>query len=166
MLEDTNDIGFAAARVGPGKPVPEGIYFRMLLGGLTGHGAFAIDSSVFLEPREVVAAAAAIVRVFIDHGDRTDRKKARLKYLIERWGIVKVMEEAAQHLSAPLRFVPAAICEPRGPIDRHANIGIHPQAQPRLFYIGVTPRAARAHAAQLRGPAGTAAPRDAGPLRR
>ena len=165
MLEDTNDIGFAAARVGPGKPVPEGIYFRMLLGGLTGHGAFAIDSSVFLEPREVVAAAAAIVRVFIDHGDRTDRKKARLKYLIERWGIVKVMEEAAQHLSAPWRFVPAAICEPRGPIDRHAHIGIHPQAQPGLFYIGVTARASRLDAAQLRGLAEIAARRGSGTLR-
>ena len=78
VLEDTNDIGFAAVRVGPGKPVPEGIYFRMLLGGLTGHGNFAQDAGVLLEPGEVVAAAGAILRVFIDHGDRTDRKKARL----------------------------------------------------------------------------------------
>ncbi|HYU11127.1 MAG TPA: NirA family protein, partial [Stellaceae bacterium] len=61
MLEDTNDIGLAAVRIGPGRPVPEGIYFRMLLGGLTGHGAFAIDSGVLLEPGEVVQAAAAIL---------------------------------------------------------------------------------------------------------
>src|SRR5947207_8680679 len=71
VLEDTNDIGFAAVRVGPGKPVSEGVYFRMLLGGITGHGNFAIDSGVLLEPDEVIAAAAAIVRAFIDHGDRT-----------------------------------------------------------------------------------------------
>jgi ferredoxin-nitrite reductase len=37
MLEDTADIGFAAVRLGPGQAVPPGIYFRMLLGGLTGH---------------------------------------------------------------------------------------------------------------------------------
>src|SRR5438067_13905058 len=79
VLEDTNDIGFAAVRVGPGKPVSEGVYFRMLLGGLTGHGSFAADSGVLLEPVEVVAAAAAILRVFIEHGDRTDRRRARLK---------------------------------------------------------------------------------------
>src|SRR5436190_9040329 len=114
VLEDTNDIGFAAVRVGPGKPVPEGVYFRMLLGGLTGHSAFAQDSGVLLEPREVVPAAAAIVRVFIDHGDRTDRKKARLKYLIERWGIEKLMAEAAQHMPGQWRFAAAQICEPRG----------------------------------------------------
>src|SRR3954471_3939646 len=98
VLEDTNDIGFAAVKVGPNQPVPEGVYFRMLLGGITGHGDFAKDSGVLLEPGEAIAAAAAIVRVFIDHGDRTDRKRARLKYLIERWGIEKVMAEAAAHL--------------------------------------------------------------------
>src|SRR5205823_3986806 len=98
MLEDTNDIGFAAVRVGPGKAVPEGVYFRMLLGGLTGHGSFAQDSGVLLEPDQVVPAAAAILRVFIDHGDRTDRKRARLKYLIDRWSIERLMAEAAQHL--------------------------------------------------------------------
>ena len=165
VLEDTNDIGFAAVRVGPGNVVPEGIYFRMLLGGLTGHGAFARDSGVLLEPREVVPAAAAIVRVFIDHGDRTDRKKARLKYLIEGWGIEKLMAEAAEHMPGPWRFVPAEICQPRGPIDRQAHVGIHPQAQPGLCYIGVTARASRLQAAQLRGLAEIAARRGSGSLR-
>jgi ferredoxin-nitrite reductase len=165
MLEDTNDIGFAAVRIGPGKAVPEGVYFRMLLGGLTGHGSFAGDSGVLLEPQEVVSAAAAIVRVFIDHGDRTDRKKARLKYLIERRGIEKLIEEAARHMPAPWRFAPPEICEPRGPIDRNAHIGIHPQAQPGLCYFGVTARASRLDAAQLRGLAEIAARHGSGTLR-
>src|SRR4029077_9033336 len=101
MLEDTADIGFAAVRGGPGKPVAEGVYFRMLLGGLTGQGSLGRDAGVLLEPAEVVAAAAAILRVFIDHGERTDRKRARLHYLIERWGLEKVVSEAATHLMFP-----------------------------------------------------------------
>src|SRR5438105_703006 len=137
VLEDTNDIGFAAVRVGPGKPVAEGVYFRMLLGGLTGHGSFASDSGVLLEPGEVVGAAAAILRVFIEHGDRTDRKRAGLKYLIERWGIAKVMAEAARYLPAPWRFAPAELAEPRAPIDKHGHIGVHPQAQPGFCYGGI-----------------------------
>jgi ferredoxin-nitrite reductase len=165
VLEDTNDIGFAAVRVGPGKPVPEGVYFRTLLGGLTGHGSFAQDSGVLLESGEVVPAAAAIVRVFIDHGDRTDRKKARLKYLIERWGIEKLMAEAAQHMPVPWRFVPPEACEPRGPIDRQAHMGIHPQRQPGLCYIGVVARASRLTVGQLRGLADIAARRRSGTLR-
>jgi len=48
VLEDTNDIGFAAVAVRPEKPVPPGVYFRMLLGGITGHGVFARDCGVLL----------------------------------------------------------------------------------------------------------------------
>ena len=165
VLEDTNDIGFAAVRVGPGKPVAAGIYFRMLLGGITGHGDFAIDSGVLLEPGEVIPAAAAIVRVFIDHGDRTDRKRARLKYLIERWGREKLMAEAAHHLEAPWRFAPAERCDPRGPIDKRGHIGVHKQAQPGLSYIGIVARASRLSAAQLRGIAEIAERHGSGTLR-
>jgi ferredoxin-nitrite reductase len=111
MLEDTADIGFAAVRVGMAQAVPPGVYFRMLLGGLTGHSAFGRDSGVLLEPQEVVPAAAAIIRLFITHGDRTDRKKARLKYLIERWGLEKCLAEAG----FAWRFLPREACEPRRP---------------------------------------------------
>ena len=137
----------------------------MLLGGLTGPGSFARDGGVLLAPHEVIAAAAAILRVFIDHGDRTDRKRARLKYLIERWGIDKLMQEAAAHFGAPWRFAPAEICEPRGPIDRQAHIGVHQQKQPGLCYIGVVARGSRLDAAQLRGLAETAARHGSGTLR-
>ena len=164
-LEDTADIGFSAVRVAPGKPVGGGVYFRMLLGGLTGHGSFAHDAGVLLEPHEVVAAASAVARVFIDHGDRTDRKRARLKYLIERWGIHKVVAEAATHLPFPWRFVAADQCEPRGPIDRHAHVGVHAQAQPGLCYIGVVLPASRLTAPQLRGVAGVAERYGSGTLR-
>src|SRR5215813_2451966 len=58
MLEDTADLGFAAVRVGPGRAAPPGVYFRMLLGGLTGHGGFARDCGVLLQPDEVLPAAA------------------------------------------------------------------------------------------------------------
>ncbi len=165
MLEDTADIGFMAVRVGPGRPAAEGVYFRMLLGGLTGHGSLARDAGVLLLPHEVVAAAAAILRVFIDHGDRTDRKRARLKYLIERWGLEKVVSEAAGHLPFPWRFVAADLCEPRGPIDRRGHVGVHEQAQPGVFYIGVVVPAARLTAQQLRGLADIAARRGSGALR-
>src|SRR5207248_3501262 len=35
-LEDTNDIGFVAVRVGEGESVEPGVYFRLQLGGITG----------------------------------------------------------------------------------------------------------------------------------
>jgi ferredoxin-nitrite reductase len=165
VLEDTNDIGFAAVRVGPGKPVAAGVYFRMLLGGLTGHQSFARDAGVLLLPEEVVPSADAVLRVFIAHGDRTDRRRARLKYLIERWSIEKVMAEAASDLPFAWRHALPDIAEPRGPIDRQAHIGVHRQAQPGFSYIGVVPPVGRLTAAQLRGLAAVAARRGSATLR-
>jgi ferredoxin-nitrite reductase len=161
MLEDTADIGFAAVRVGPGQAAPAGIYFRMLLGGLTGHEAFARDSGVLLEPPEVVPAAAAILRLFIAHGDRTDRKRARLKYLVERWGVEKCLAEAA----FPWRFVPREACEPRRPIDKQAHVGVHAQAQPGLCYVGIVLPVGRLTSDRLRGLADVADRFGSGTLR-
>jgi len=151
VLADTNDIGFAAVAVGPDKAVPPGVYFRMLLGGITGHGVFARDSGVLLLAHEVIPAAAGMIRLFIDYGDRTNRKRARLHYLIERWGIDKCLAEAAAHLPFPWRLVPPDVCEPRGPVDKHRHIGVHTQSQPGLFYVGVALPVGRLEARQLRG---------------
>ncbi len=93
MVSDTNDIGFQAVRVGEGHEVEPGVYFRVLLAGITGHEQFASDCGLLIKPEESVAVAAAMVRVFNEHGDRTNRKKARLKYLIDRWGVEKFVEE-------------------------------------------------------------------------
>jgi ferredoxin-nitrite reductase len=165
ILEDTNDIGFAAVAVGPGKPEPPGVYFRMLLGGITGHRVFARDSGVLLRPQEVVLAAVAILRLFIEHGDRTDRKRARLHYLIQSWGIEKCLAEAAVQLPFAWRFTPLEICEPRGAVDKRGHIGVHPQAQTGLFYIGVALPVGRLEAAQLRGLADIAERFGSGTLR-
>jgi len=78
-----------------------------------------------------------MVRVFAENGDRTDRKKARLKYLIDRWGVDKFLAETEKKLAFPVLRVEAAECETRGPIDRAGHIGIHPQSQEGLNYIGI-----------------------------
>jgi ferredoxin-nitrite reductase len=165
VLDDTNDIGFAAVRVAPGQAVEEGVYFRMLLGGLTGHGSFAADAGVLLRPDETVAAAAAILRMFIATGDRTDRRKARLKYVIDRYGLAETVAMAAQYLPFPWRDAPVDMCEPRGPIGRDLHVGVHEQAQPGLSYIGVLAPASRLRAEQLHRLAEIAARRGSGTLR-
>jgi ferredoxin-nitrite reductase len=138
VVADTNDIGFVAVQVKEGQSVPAGIYFRVLLCGITGHRQFASDCGILLHPDQTVAVAAAMVRVFSENGDRTDRKKARLKYLVDRWGVEKFISETEKRLAFPLIRIPAELCEPRGPVDRAAHIGIHPQTQPDLHYIGVS----------------------------
>ena len=137
-LADTNDIGFVAVRVGEGRSVPAGVYFRVLLCGITGHKQFASDCGLLLRPDQLVAVAAAMVRVFAENGDRTDRKKARLKYLIDKWGVERFLEEAEKKLAFPVLRVDVTECEPRGTVDRSAHLGVHPQSRPGLSYVGVS----------------------------
>ena len=137
VLEETNDIGFSAVRVPEGEAVPAGVYFRMALGGITGHQDFARDTGVLLRPDECVPAAAAVVRVFNEHGDRTDRHKARMKYVLDRWGLEKYVEETEKHLPKPFLRFPLDRCEPRPPVVRGAHIGFHPQRQEGMVYVGV-----------------------------
>lgn len=165
VLADTNDIGFQAIRVGEGKTVPAGVYFRVLLCGVTGHKQFASDCGVLVRPEQTVALAAAMIRVFIKNGDRTDRKKARLKFLVDRWGMEKFVAETEKHLAFPLLHCSQDVCEPRAPIDRSGHIGVHPQAQPDLSYIGVVIPVGRLPVAQMRAVANIADEYGSGELR-
>ncbi len=150
VVADTNDIGFVAVRVGEGQNVPAGTYFRVLLAGITGHRQFASDCGLLLRPDQTVAVAAAMIRVFIGHGDRTDRKKARLKYLVDRWGIERFLAETEKRLAFPLIRFPREGCAPRKPIDRVGHLGVHPQSQPGLHYIGVAIPVGQLPVAQMR----------------
>lgn len=147
-LEDTNDVAFAAVRV-PGEA---DVCFRMQLGGITGHKDFARDTGVLLTPDECVPVAAAVLRVFLEHGDRTDRKKARLKYLLDRWGFDKFLAETEAKLGRPLRRVPAEQCGARATdVDPLAHVGVHRQKQEGLIYVGVVLPVGRMSVPQMRG---------------
>jgi ferredoxin-nitrite reductase len=134
---DTNDVGFVAVRVGEGKGVEPGVYFRLELAGITGHQQFAKDVGVLIKPKDCVAVAAAIVRAFVETGDRTNRKKARLKYVIDRMGYDKFLELAEAKLAFKIDRLPLDQCEPRPPTIPHGHIGVYRQKQPRLNYVGV-----------------------------
>ena len=136
-LEDSNDIGFSAVRVAEGKGVPAGVYFRLQLGGISGHKDFARDEGVLLTPEQCVPVADAVLRVFNDTGDRTDRKKARLKYVLDKWGHPKFLAEVEKRLSFKLLKLPLSDCEPRPTVDRIGHLGFHPQKQDGLYYVGI-----------------------------
>ncbi len=147
-VANTNDIGFAAVTLTEAASgislrdrsafeLQPGVYFRTDLAGITGHRQLASDSGILVPPSEAVAVAAAMIRVFREHGDRTDRKKARLKYLIDRWGVARFLEETQKKLSFPLVEFPLDRCQPRSPTLKHGHLGVYRQRQPGRNYLGV-----------------------------
>ncbi|MBL6828580.1 MAG: NirA family protein [Puniceicoccaceae bacterium] len=137
VCADTNDIAFYAVRVGEGQSVEPGIYFRVQLCGITGHKQFASDCGLLIKPSQAVPLAAAMIRVFIEHGDRTNRKKARLKYLVDDWGTDKFLEETQKKLAFDLSYFSLEQCEPRGATLQHGHFGVYDQSEKGLKYIGV-----------------------------
>lgn len=133
-VEDTNDIGVKAVKTA------RGVAFRIALGGATGHKAFARDLGVQVPPDQIVRTVTALIRVFIQHGNRTNRKKARLKHLLETWSLDQYLAETEQKLGHPLERVPLAADEIVYGSESlpHSHVGAYPQKQEGLFYLGVT----------------------------
>jgi len=156
VVEDTNDIGFQAVEVKDDFGLQSGVWFRLLLGGITGHRDFARDTGVLVKPAEATLVADAIVRVFIEHGDRTNRLKARLKYVLDAWGFEKFLGAVEEKLGRKLVRAPAEAIAPRPAFDRTAHIGVHAQKQPGLNWIGVALPVGKHTAEQMRGLAGIA----------
>lgn len=154
-LEDTNDIGFQAIEVlegasFEGQPVAPGIWYRLALGGITGHKDLARDTGVVVAPMDAITVSDAILRVFIAHGDRTDRNRSRLKYVLDAWGFERFLAAVEERLGRrPIR-VETAFVAPRPVYDRLAHVGVHRQLQPGLNWVGVALPVGKLTVAQMR----------------
>jgi ferredoxin-nitrite reductase len=157
-LEDTNDIGVKAVKLGTpnsdsarfgsghqraesefGAPM-DGIFFRLALGGATGHKTFANDLGVVVPPAEINKVVVAIVRVFLERGCRANRKKARLKHLLETISLDEFRALVEKKLGAPLRRSPYDAAQMRWASQElaHSHIGDFPQKQRGLNYVGAS----------------------------
>jgi ferredoxin-nitrite reductase len=165
VLEDTNDIGFQAVLVNDGFGLSPGIWFKLCLGGITGHHDFARDTGALVRPQDACKVADTVVRLYIEHGDRTDRTKARLKYVLDAMGIEKFVGLLEDKLGRKFdRATPGALA-PRPAFDRTAHIGVHAQKQEGLNWIGIVVPVGRMSVAQMHGLAAIAGELGDGDLR-
>jgi len=156
-LEETNDIAFQAVTVGEGAGVEPGLWWRIVLGGITGHRDLARPAGVFCRAEDCTPVAEAMIKVFIAKGDRTDRGKARLKYVLDSLGFDPFIRETEAVLGRTLARIPESAIAPRPPFDRTAHVGVRPQRQHGLNWIGVALPVGRLTADQMRGIARIAA---------
>ena len=133
-VEDTNDIGVKAVKVG------DEILFRIALGGATGHKSFARDLGVVVPPAEITKVVAAVVRVYIEHGCRTNRKRARLKHLLETMSFDEYLALVEKKLGTTLKRAPYDVAQMRWASQElaHSHVGDYPQKQKGFSYVGAT----------------------------
>jgi sulfite reductase (ferredoxin) len=85
----------------------------------------------FVPPEQVIPVCEAIVKVQRDFGNRSDRRYARMKYLIHNWGEAQFKAKVEEYFGASLPEPhPADVTD----VDDH--IGWHEQGDGKLF-LGV-----------------------------
>lgn len=83
----------------------------------------------YVPARAVVNAAEAVIKLFRDHGNRGDRKRARIKYLVKDWGVEKFRQVLSEYIGGNLQ-------DPR-PVEVtgfETHLGWHPQGQGKWYY--------------------------------
>lgn len=128
---EINDIAFV-----PGYKEGE-LGFNVVVGGFFSakRCEAAIPMNVWVRPnQEVVDLCRGILEVYRDNGLRANRQKSRLMWLIDEWGIEEFRTRVANHLGYAL-----ATAAEKDAIDweKRDHLGVFPQKQEGLSYIGL-----------------------------
>ena len=110
--------------------------YNVLVGGGMGmtHGnantfPFLAKPICYVPAADVVHAAESVVKLFRDHGNRADRRRARIKYVVHDWGVERFREVLAGYLGG-MPDLPRPV-EVSG-FDLH--LGWHPQGDGKWYY--------------------------------
>lgn len=140
VAPETSDLGFRAVLVpgtdGEASELAPGVYFRLLLGGSPSHGRLGRDAGVLVAPEQCLAVLESVLQIYMEHGDRTNRRRARLVYLLESWGMQRFLEELGRRLDFVLPVLPVGQCTVAAPKPL-AHLGFHNQKPRGLSYVGV-----------------------------
>ena len=141
VVHEINDISLVAVvhpELGPG-------YDLWVGGGLSTSPRLAERLGVFVKQEQAADVWHGVIRIFRDYGYRRLRNKARLKFLLAEWGVVKFREVLeTEYLGYALPAGPApAVAKTPGD-----HIGVHLQKDGRL-YVGAAPTVGRVNGTKL-----------------
>jgi sulfite reductase (ferredoxin) len=83
----------------------------------------------YVPAQSVLGAAEAVVKLFRDHGNRANRRRARIKYLVHDWGVDQFRDVLAGYIGGSL-FMPKEVSV--SGFDLH--LGWHPQGDGQWYY--------------------------------
>jgi sulfite reductase (ferredoxin) len=139
-LASVADLGFFAAE----KDGVKG-FAAYAGGGLGPNPAVGVKIEDFVAETEIFAVAEAVKRLFDKHGDRANRHKARLRYVLGRVGEEEFVRMYRRERAAPAETAPGgAVPEVRdvfGPFRRQASAAGAGEAE-SLVIAGVWPEKA------------------------
>lgn len=149
-----NEIQLSAIALENQSDLTPGVYYRLSLGG----DRQLYDTNVVVRPENCLPLVAALVEVYLDYIQKNPEtpakngKKSRMKHLLKDWGIAKYIEKVQEKLAHPLpQIVTELITKLILPSQPYNYLGIHPQKQAGLSYIGLGLKLGKLTAEQLWG---------------
>ncbi|MBD2728444.1 precorrin-3B synthase [Nostoc sp. FACHB-892] len=163
VCDRLNDILFAAVLVN------SNVYFRLHL-SVGAKGQPPSDMGILLPPEKCLPVLTALAEVYLAHSNTTSKRRLRLLELLNTLGCENYLQEVQQRLPFSLlcsdltpqprslqgkgeEFSPLLQGEGLGERSntKYQHIGLHPQRQQGLFYIGVVLPLGRLESNQMRG---------------
>jgi len=142
-----NDIGL--------QPCPHAqtgeMGFNIVLGGYMSikRVAESISSNMWVKAdrNSVLTVCEAILRIFRDEGNRADRQKARLMWLVESYGVGEFKKAVVKEVNSYNRGVTVEEEQPgfTEPFERRELIGVHKQPQEGKVRVGIVVPSGRLH---------------------
>lgn len=134
-----NDIGLV-----PVAHAETGVMgFNVVLGGYMSikRVAESIPSDMWIpaEREAVVTLSEAILRIFRDESERKDRQKARLMWLVEKYGVEEFKKEVIKEINSYDRGVKVENAQPMptDKFERRELLGVHKQKQEGKSRVGI-----------------------------
>ncbi len=141
-LHEINDVSFVGVRHEDGR-----VGFDLWVGGgLSTNPKLAQRLGVFVPPEDAIEVWAGVTKVFREWGYRRSRNRARLKFLVDDWGVEKFREilESEEFVGHKLENGPEAVPLP-GARD---HVGVHKQRD-GANYVGFAFRTGRSSGTEL-----------------
>jgi ferredoxin-nitrite reductase len=138
---EINDIGLWPAERSDGT-----VGFNVLIGGGLSDGErMASDIDLFIAPDQAVELSRGVAQLFGELGNRENRGLARMRYLAQELGPEGF--RAALDERTNFSFEPAG--RELTTRFRGDHVGVHPQRQPGLVYVGCSVPVGRMHGIEL-----------------
>ncbi len=138
---EINDVGLWPAEQADGS-----VGFNVLIGGGLSDGErMASDIDVFIRPDQAVELCRGVAQLFGELGNRENRGLARMRYLAQELG----PEGFRAALDERTKFALEPAGQELTTAYRGDHVGVHPQKQPGLFYVGCSVPVGRMHGIDL-----------------
>jgi sulfite reductase (ferredoxin) len=134
---EVQDVAFTAFKSEDG----EVLFDLTLAGGLSKSKQIAYRAKKYLKAEQIKDVAVVCAEIFRDHGNRNNRNKARVRHLVNEWGLEEFVKEIENRLGYTLK---EGLIEPKiTPFENRNHFGIHKAKQEGESFIGFATNSGR-----------------------